>query len=61
MEISAEYEVHAAAISDLFTATFTASEVTDEGALIGQLARRLMAETPGPRSSHAWSDNAGPS
>ncbi|MGB8811753.1 MAG: hypothetical protein WCC57_01060 [Paracoccaceae bacterium] len=46
MEVSGEYEAHAAAIGDLFTATFTASEGADEGALIGELARRLMAETP---------------
>lgn len=46
MDISAEYEAHASAIADLFTATFSASEGADEGALIGELARRLMAETP---------------
>ncbi len=46
MEVSAEYEAHAAAIGELFTSTFTASEGADEGALIGKLARRLMAETP---------------
>lgn len=46
MEVSAEYEAHAAAIGDLFSATFTASEGAGEGALIGELARRLMAETP---------------
>ena len=44
MEISAEYEAHAAAIADLFTATFSASEGADEGAVIGELARHLMAE-----------------
>jgi len=46
MEVSTEYEAHAAAIGALFTSTFTASEGADEGALIGQLASRLMAETP---------------
>lgn len=46
MEISAEYEAHAAAIAGLFTTTFFASEGTDEGAVIGELARHLMAETP---------------
>jgi putative acetyltransferase len=46
LEVSSEYKAHARSIGDLFTATFTASEGTDEGALIGQLARRLMAETP---------------
>ena len=46
MDFSAEYKGRAAAIADLFTATFTASESSSEGALIGDLARRLMAETP---------------
>jgi hypothetical protein len=46
MDISADYKVHAATIGNLFTATFAASEGADEGALIGELARRLMAETP---------------
>lgn len=57
MEISAEYEVHAAAIADLFTATFSASEGVDEGAVIGELAHRLMAETPVQdlRVFSAWS------
>jgi putative acetyltransferase len=32
---------------DLFTATFTASEGPDEGALIGGLVRDLLAATPG--------------
>jgi putative acetyltransferase len=56
MEVSGEYEAHAAAIGDLFTATFTASEGADEGALIGKLARRLMAETPAQdvRVFSAW-------
>jgi putative acetyltransferase len=46
MDISTEYKAHAATIGNLFKATFTASEGADEGALIGGLARRLMAETP---------------
>ncbi|MGO4917852.1 GNAT family N-acetyltransferase [Pseudogemmobacter sp. W21_MBD1_M6] len=46
MDFSAEYKGRAAAIADLFTATFTASEGSNEGVLIGDLARRLMAETP---------------
>jgi putative acetyltransferase len=56
MEVSSEYEAHAAAIGDLFVATFTASEGNDEGALIGQLARRLMTETPAQdlRAFTAW-------
>ena len=46
MECSIEYKAHAAAITALFTATFTASEGAEEGALIGELACRLMTETP---------------
>ncbi|WP_306115580.1 MULTISPECIES: GNAT family N-acetyltransferase [unclassified Roseovarius] len=46
MENSTEYKAHAAAITDLFTATFTTSEGVEEGALIGELTCRLMAETP---------------
>jgi len=36
----------AEAIAALFTATFTTSEGAEAGALIGDLARRLLAETP---------------
>lgn len=46
MEFSAEYEGYASEITDLFTATFTASEGSEEGELIGALARRLIEETP---------------
>jgi len=46
MEFSTEYETHVSAIADLFRASFTASEGSKEGALIGALARRLMEETP---------------
>lgn len=50
MEFSAEDPVLAPGLAyemaDLCAATFTASEGTGEGALIGELARRLVAETP---------------
>ncbi|WP_299852187.1 GNAT family N-acetyltransferase [uncultured Roseovarius sp.] len=59
MDFSAEYEAHVEAIADLFTATFTNSEGSEEGALIGELARRLMAETPlqDIRVFTVWNDN----
>ena len=46
MEYTTDYETHADRIVDLFTATFAASEGPDEGALIGDLTRHLMATTP---------------
>lgn len=46
MKIAAAYTTQAAPIAELFKATFSASEGVEEGALIGDLARRLMAETP---------------
>ena len=46
MEFSRETDLHAAAIAELFRATFTASEGAEEGELIGGLARRLMSQTP---------------
>ena len=46
MEISTDYADLAEAIADLFTLTFTASENSEEGMLIGKLVSRLMAETP---------------
>lgn len=60
MDFSTEYETRADAITALFTATFTASEGAEEGALIGDLARRLMAETPAAdlRVFSAWEDGA---
>jgi len=45
MDFSTDYETHAEKIVDLFTATFTTSEGAEEGALIGELSRRLIAET----------------
>ena len=60
MDFSSAYETHAQAIADLFTATFTASEGAEEGALIGDLARRLMADTPAAdlRVFTAWDAGA---
>jgi predicted N-acetyltransferase YhbS len=60
MDFSTEYETQADAIAALFTATFTASEGAEEGALIGDLARRLMANTPVAdlRVFTAWEDGA---
>lgn len=46
MDFLAEYERHILPITDLFEATFTASEGSEEGELIAALARRLMEETP---------------
>ncbi|MEP3329711.1 N-acetyltransferase [Sedimentitalea sp.] len=46
MEFFAEYEVSISEIADLFKATFTASEGSKEGELIGGLAHRLMEEAP---------------
>jgi putative acetyltransferase len=47
-------------IAELFASTFTASEGVEEGALIGDLARRLMADTPAEdlRVVTAWEDGA---
>ena len=58
MEVSAEFEGFASAITDLFKATFTASEGSEEGELIGALARRLMEETPSEdhRVFTAWNN-----
>lgn len=60
MNYTTDYEPHAEAIANLFTATFTASEGPEEGALIGDLARRLIAETPAEdiRVVTAWEDGA---
>lgn len=46
MNILSGFEDHAAALVDLFTATFTASEGAEEGARIGGLVRDLLARTP---------------
>ena len=60
MEFSTDYETHAERIVDLFGATFTASEGAEEGALIGDLVRRLIAQTPAEdlRVFTAWEDRA---
>ena len=46
MDFLTDYATYETEISELFAATFTASEGAEEGALIGTLARRLIAETP---------------
>lgn len=58
MDYSTDYTIHAEAIADLFASTFTASESAEEGALIGVLARRLVAKTPDEdlRVVTAWED-----
>jgi predicted N-acetyltransferase YhbS len=47
MEFLAEHTGREAEIIDLFTATFTASEGEEEGALIGKLVRDLLGGTAG--------------
>lgn len=60
MIFSTDDKPHAAAIADLFQATFAASESAEEGALIGDLVRRLIAQTPAAdlRVFTAWEDGA---
>ena len=60
MDFSTEYKTQPEAIAELFASTFTASEGTEEGALIGALARRLIAETPAEdlRVFTAWEEGA---
>ena len=60
MDYSTDYTTHAKAIAELFASTFTASEGAEEGALIGDLARRLIAETSPEdlRVFTAWEDGA---
>ena len=45
MEFSTEFKGREEKIIDLFSATFTASEGEDEGALIGELVRNLLGGT----------------
>lgn len=45
MEFSARFKEREQEIIDLFTTTFTASEGSEEGALIGDLARNLLGDT----------------
>ena len=60
MEFSTDYETSAPSIAALFEAVFSVSEGAEEGALIGDLARRMMAETPEAdlRVFTAWVDGA---
>jgi putative acetyltransferase len=46
MEITIGSAGREQALTELFAATFTASEGPDEGALIGELVRGMLAETP---------------
>jgi predicted N-acetyltransferase YhbS len=46
VEIATEGRGQAAGIAALFAAAFTASAGAEEGALIGDLARRMLADTP---------------
>ncbi|MGD9409827.1 MAG: GNAT family N-acetyltransferase [Thiohalocapsa sp.] len=45
MEFLTDHKGREAEIIDLFTATFTASESEEEGALIGKLVRNLLCDT----------------
>ena len=60
MDFSADFTKHVDEIAGLFAATFAASEGAEEGALIGDLARRLMVDTPAKdlRVFTAWEDGA---
>jgi predicted N-acetyltransferase YhbS len=60
VDFSTDYATRASEIAALFAATFTDSEDAEEGALIGALARRLMAETPAQdlRVFTAWDSDA---
>jgi predicted N-acetyltransferase YhbS len=60
MDVSTEYATDASAIAELFASAFTASEGGEEGALIGVLAQRLIAETPAEdlRVFTAWENGA---
>ena len=46
MEFSSDFQGRAKEITDLFTATFTASEGAGEGDVVGGLAAKLLASTP---------------
>lgn len=48
MEVSSKFEGREQEVVDLFTATFTASEGAEEGALIGDLVRAQLARTARP-------------
>ena len=58
MDFSTDYKTNADAITALFASTFSDSAGAEEGALIGVLTRRLIAETPaeGLRVFTAWED-----
>lgn len=58
MWTTTDYKGCAAAIADLVAESFAVSEGAEEGRLVGDLARRLMAETPPAdlRVVSAWED-----
>lgn len=58
LDFSDQIDGHEAAITDLFTTAFTASEGPEEGALIGALVRTLVSDVPRPdlRAFTAWDD-----
>lgn len=60
MEYRTDFAAHSAAIAGVFRDSFAASEGAEEGALIADLAARLMRETPGPdlRVVSAWTGGA---
>lgn len=60
MDFSTDYKTHVHAIETLFASTFSDSEGAEEGALIGALGHRLIAETPAEelRVFTAWGDGA---
>lgn len=60
MNFSTDDKTHAHAIETLFASSFSDSEGAEEGALIGALAHRLLAETPPQdlRVFTAWEDGA---
>ena len=60
MFFSTDYAEHLQAIVELVTKTFTASEDPAEGALIGDLALKLMSDTPKQdlQVFLAWEDGA---
>jgi putative acetyltransferase len=58
MDFSTDYTAHTDAITQLFHSAFTTSEGAEEGALISDLARRIMLETSAEdlRVLTAWQD-----
>lgn len=59
MDFATGYRGREAQIVDLFRATFAASEGDQEGALIGELVRRLLHGTPAPDLHVFTAEDAG--